>query len=439
MAIVDDLRNRLFPNSDAARAGIASLSVRLTGLGASFFLGVVLARALGPPQFGIYGLATSLAGLGITLALLGTPQLAVREFGALAQSDRRGGLRTLAGSFLVTTCLAASLIMVAVIASVWMVDAGALGVAVPAVAAIPLLAVVALASAMLRGLGAMTLGQVMDISARPILALTAILGLLATGMEMDAALALWIQAAVATLAAIICLFWLTARLPARVTGATHRPWFKAAVSLCAVDLLRQLDGTYGSVLLGWLSTDVELGMLRAAISCSIVVAMPVTILHVIFAPTVSRLHRSGATAELQILLGKISLTAIAIVAAITLGCLLVGRPLINLVFGAAYDGSWAPLTILCVAQLAFAMFGMGPILLAMCHRERQLARIYVLAIACGLVIACLLIQALGAAGVALGQLASLSVIGGLSWLDARQALKLDCSIFWRLTPIRPAS
>jgi O-antigen/teichoic acid export membrane protein len=230
------------------------------------------------------------------------------------------------------------------------------------------------------------------------------------------------------LAAALSLSWLLARLPPNINGTAVGPWLSAAVPLCMVDLLRQFDGTYGSVMLSWWSSDIELGLFRAAVSCSVVVSMPVTILHIIYAPAIARLHRSGDRNALQLMLGRIGASTTVMVGSITAGCILLGRPLINLVFGPAYDGSWAPLTALCLAQLGFALFGMGPILLAMCHRERQLTRIYLAAIAGAMITALLLVEPLGATGVAAAQIVSLALIGGLSWWDGRRSLGVDCSV-----------
>ena len=44
-------------------SGISSLALRLGGLAASFELGVILARALGPAEFGIYGLVIAVSAL----------------------------------------------------------------------------------------------------------------------------------------------------------------------------------------------------------------------------------------------------------------------------------------------------------------------------------------------------------------------------------------
>ena len=60
-------------------SGFWSLVLRIAGLVSGFATGVLLARILGPVEFGIYGLATTIASLAMSVTQMGTPQLAVRE------------------------------------------------------------------------------------------------------------------------------------------------------------------------------------------------------------------------------------------------------------------------------------------------------------------------------------------------------------------------
>ena len=78
-AMIASGRSLLSGRQAFVRSGLWSLVLRVAGLVSGFALGVLLARMLGPAQFGIYGLVTTVAAVGMTIAQLGTPQLAVRE------------------------------------------------------------------------------------------------------------------------------------------------------------------------------------------------------------------------------------------------------------------------------------------------------------------------------------------------------------------------
>src|SRR5438045_9594340 len=103
--------------------------------------------------------------------------------------------------------------------------------------------------------------------------------------------------------------------------------------------------------------------------------MPFTIPHIVLAPTVSRLHGFGERAYLQRLLRTAIAGMCAALVPMLMVLILFGRPLVQIVFGAAYGDAWLPLALLCLGQLIFWFFRMGPILLAMPSSERQLTLI----------------------------------------------------------------
>ena len=409
----------------------ASLALRLAGLLSAFALGVVLARVLGPAEFGRYGLITTLAALGMAIGLLGTPQLAVREFAKRSAKADWAGVRDLMGRMARACALASFGLSAIAIAAAWVFTGGdpqTMALVVPGALLIPLMAATALTAAGLRGLGRLVKGQAMDIFVRPVLSFAA-LGLLAmAGVRFGASMALWVIVIVTLLTALISFAWILDAIPQRQTvEADPIRWLHIAIPLGAVDMLRQLDGAYGVVLMGWLASDTSLGLFRVAIACSVVVAMPVTILHIILAPNLARLHGEGRAEELQQLLSWTSAILVPLAGLMTLVIAIFGRPAIELVFGPVYEDAWLPLLLMSVAQLVLAVFGMGPILLAMCEGERQLIRIYVLSVIAGIAAAFALIPAFGPSGAAAAMIVSTGLIGYFSWRHGIEKLGVDCT------------
>ena len=412
-------------------ASMSSLALRIAGLASTFLLGVLLARMLGPAQFGIYGLVTTLAALGMSATLLGTPQLAVREFSVRRDRGDWAGIRSLFNRFGLATAAASALVAIIAILAGVMLDSGngrTIGLVLPGTALMALIGVTSLLAAELRGLGRLFKGQVMDIFARPALTLVLMLSLLLVGIGLTATLALWVQAFVALGAAIVSFAWIKGAIPRDgdpTVTLPPIPWVAVALPLGAVDILRQLDGAYGVMMMGWLASDEALGIFRVAIACNVVVAMPVTILHIVLAPRLGPLQKAGRIVELQQLLSRTSMTLVLAVLPIALAAWLIGREAIELVFGLPYSSAWLPLFLMCVAQLLFALFGMGPILLAMCEGERQLIRIYLLSVGLGMLAAIPLIKQFGAAGAAAAMVLSNGSIGFLSWRWGQRRLGVD--------------
>jgi O-antigen/teichoic acid export membrane protein len=413
------------------RESLLTTVLRLFGLAASFLLGVVLARYLGPAQYGLYGLATTLVALAMTLSLLGIPQLAVRELSVLAHRADSAAIAALIRRFSVTTGVASlALAILVLIAGIWVakVDYELGPLVAPAAIMIPLLTATSLIAAELRGLGHMMKGQWMEIIARPALAFVLVCALLLAGFTLDASDALWIQVGVAAFATAVSWIWIRRFVDSgrnQQVDQTPISWKKPALTLLVVDFSRYLGAAYPVVMMGLLDTNISLGMFRVALACNVVVALPITALHVTLAPKAAQLYKSGLHSELQTLLAKTSASMVAAVSPICVVAYFFGGPLISWVFGDEYQAAWLPNFYLCIAQLLFGLFGMGPILLAMCEGERSLARIYIFSTLIGATVAYPLILIWGATGAAISMIVSLGLIGFLSWYQTRKDLGLN--------------
>lgn len=412
------------------RSGLWSLVLRIVGLGSGFAIGVLLARLLGPSQFGIYGLVTSVAAVGMTIAQMGTPQLAVRELSVRSASGDWGGVKMIVSQFAVATTLAGVAVGVVALAggALARVSTFELLLIMQGAVLTLLTAYTGLFASELRGLGALIKGQSMDIMVRPAATFLIVGGLLIAGFGMDAMIALTVQNLVTLMAAAVSAVWLWHAIPRharQTTPSKRRPWMRAALPLGAVDVLRQFDGSYGVIIVGWLASATALGVFRVALACAVLAAMPVTIFHIILAPSLSRLHAAGDKLGLQRLLSWSAGAMCAIMLPLAVGAWFLGKPAIELVFGTQYADAWLPLFLLALAQLTYAFFGMGPILLAMCDGERDLIRIYAIAVGCAVAAAIPLTVVWGGTGAAAAPIISATAIGVMSRRYAKRQLGVE--------------
>jgi len=412
-----------------------SLALRVAGLASTFALGVVLARGLGPAEYGVYGLVTTVAALLMTVTQLGTPQLAVRDFSILSQTSRWAELERRLLQYAVSTTLVAMLIGISATVAADLIGRNSRTVLLIAQGAIltVLMGLTSLSASMLRGLGAMIKGQVMDILVRPALVFVAALLFLSTERSIDAVLALWLQIGVTLASSVISILWIIGSIPDRqrswpdLRGLLQFDWLKTAIPLGIVDMLRQLSGAYSVIFVGWLASAVDLGIFRVAVACGVVVAMPVTIFHIVFAPRMAQLNEAGKRRDLQQLLSGATTAMLAIMVPTTLGSWFLGKIAISFAFGAQYASAWLPLFFLCMAQLITAGFGMGPILLAMCGGERRLTLIYVLAVGAGILLTLPLTWRWGSAGAAAASNVTALIIGLGSRQYGKRRLGVDVS------------
>lgn len=415
-------------------SSVWSLLLRIAGMAVTFVVGVQLARYLGPSGFGIYGVVIAIMMLLNSAAQLGLPTLSTRET-AVAWSRGnwprlRGVIRWFAVAVGTTGLLLAALFVLA--AQLWPgADAQFRAAAWWGAALVPVFSLTVLVSAELRGLDRLVIGQSLEIFVRP--AAMSVLCIAAFVMRgsMDAPLALALNFASAAVALLLGFYLLHRRLPAAARQAfpeRHgREWRRAGLPLALSEVLRQLEGTYALLIVGALATAAETGLFRVAASCALVVATPLSVLHVVLAPTLARLHKDGEREKLARLLTIAARIMLAASVAALLFLAVAGHFLISLMFGAQYAGSALPLVVLVAAQGVGAYFGVGFVLLAMGESERQLSLCYLAAVVVGVTAAIPLTLAWGATGAAAAAVAGGLANNGLAWYFVRRRMGLDCS------------
>ena len=441
--------HRLIKEAQPGEAGKALVSASLwslvvRGLGAvlTFLLGVVLARTLGPEGFGVYGVVIALAFLLSVLSQLGLPTLSTREV-AVASSRQDWpllkGILLSFGKFVGTASIAggAALTLTALAApslSGANHNAFAIGGSL-----VPLFAITVLVVAKLRGFGRTVLSQSMEMLIRPAITLACIAALiLVAGLDATSALAMSALAALLTLAlALVCLLRTLPRQARCVAPEYRRPeWVKAAWPMATIEMLRQVEASYGILLVGALSSDQSAGFFRLAFSTMVVVAMPLGILHMVLAPTLARLSADAQTDALGRVLAISALLMFAAAALATAFLWLVGKPIISWIFGDVYVGAWLPLILLMASQTVSGFFGVGPILLSMGGGERDLTKAYALSLIVAVGAAIPLVMRYGATGAAAASVAGAVVLNLIAWHSIRSRFGLDCSLLGLVTEWR---
>jgi O-antigen/teichoic acid export membrane protein len=216
-------------------------------------------------------------------------------------------------------------------------------------------------------------------------------------------------------------------------------WVNSAATLAAVDILRQLDATYGILLIGALSGQAEAGYFRVAMSTIIIVATPLSVFNVVLAPTLARLHSEANLHRLQLILSVSAIAMFASALAALFVICVVGQPLIVAIFGQSYAPAWTPLVLLTIAQTISGFFGVGWVSLSMSGGERMLTKSFAISVAVSIIFAVPLIVLWGACGAAGAAIIGTLVQNLLAWRGVRIHSSLESSVaglLWR-TRIHP--
>jgi len=421
--------------------------LRAAGSAASFLLGVQLARFLMPEGFGLYAIVIAFAQMMCVVAQAGLPTLAVREIAVGMQSRDWSLIRDALHWFPRVTVIASALVGAALLAGMWIYNsvsnADAPAELTYAAILAPLFAMIVLSSAELRGFGRIVAGQSLDILVRPALVCLLLFAVYVVeqGLTPSDALLVYVAASIMTLA--LGLSWRRRSIPAEARGAPLKPhrrhWTKAAVPLAASDVFQQLTGTYGLFVVGLLSPPAEAGYLRVAWGTIVVIATPLSIFNVVLAPRLAQLHAAKNVDDLQRMMAFAAGAMSLVTCCALLLLYLVGQPLLEFVFGAAYARSWAPLMLLTAGQTVVAFFGVSWVVLSVAGGERKLALAYGVSTATGVVVAIILAPQYGAVGAGWAALVGNVLHSGLCWIFVKRDIGVDGSVFGLLATRRSRS
>ena len=417
-----------------ARATLGSAGVRIVGLALTFFVGVQLARHLGPAGYGVYGTVMAIVGLLLVPAQLGLPQLIARDIPvALTTHDTAKVKGTLI--WYTKAVLVSSAVMVAVGLCGRLLIPTEHGVPLgPAfywgLAAIPLFALSNLWAGAMRGFHHVVGAQYYEVLVRPaiLVCLLLIAGSHFGGVDAENALALQV---LATMVALVLSLWHLLRIAKahgvhRATPATQPSgWMASAFPMTGTEMIRALEGLYPILLIGWLATTIDVGLFRVALSSAGFFGLPSSLISVVVMSHVATLHAEGRREQLQLLATASAMAMAVCVVTMTIAMYFLGESLIAHFFGEAFRSAWPVLIALGVAYSVNAFFGSTASILNMTGHERVVAFSFASGLVVGMALAPALLGPMGIVGAGVAAIAAELVKGGIMWFAALRLLKVD--------------
>lgn len=420
------------------RAISGSAGLRLVGMGFGFLVGLQLARGLGAEGYGVYGLAMSIIALLTVPTEFGLPQLLTREVAAAQVRGNWGRVRGIIRWSTRTSLLLTGVVWVGL--AVWMAlsetMSSPLGPALLAGAAlVPAVALLSLNAAALRGTQRIVAGQVSEVALRPAMHSLLIFVAPLFLVPLSPSVAIWLGAAATTVALIVAGVQLRRALPAAALTVPvekdPREWWASALPMAMTEGMRLLQAHLLIFVLGAMVVLAEVGIFRMAASSVALVMMPLSLFNIASMPVVARLHAAGQHRQLQRMVTLAAAGMVAGVTTLALPFFLAGSPLISFVFGDEFVGGSKALSILCVAGIINAMFGLNAALLNMTGHQRRVTSASAIALFSLVALALPLITQFGIEGAALANLVSVLIWNALMWRDCRRLVSIDTGV-WRV-------
>jgi O-antigen/teichoic acid export membrane protein len=424
---------------------LGTTGIRISHAGIGLVTTIVLARILEPSGYGIYSYVIALVAFLTIPSELGIPGLAVRE---VAIANARRDWDRMRG-FIVRAHLTIGVVSVVIVSAgagallLWghELDAAKRTCLWMGLALIPLIAFGALRGAMLRGLRKVLLGQLPEQIVRPLvlLGLVLLLPLLGRGVDSPISVMGIHIMAVATAFGVGLWLFLNQRpkeLRCAQLGRVDPVW-KSSIPFGLSATMQLINGRTDILVLGIFWDDANVGIYRVAIQMATVVIFGLQAVNAIQGPHIAHLFATGQMQRLQKMITRSSQAVLAFALIVIIPILLFGKMIIRAVFGAAYEGAYVPLAILCVGQVVNASMGSVASLLNMTGHERDTTKIIMSAAALNIALNFTLAPRWGMIGVAIATSVTLITWNLVMWRKVHQRTGIETSPFLRRRRDRP--
>ncbi len=397
---------------------VGTLSVRVVGTGLAFLLSVFLARTLGADGFGLYSFVLSLIIFFSIPLQAGFPNLVVRE---TAKNHAKQNWLSIKG--LVFWVLKMFLIYVLgiglLIALLFTFDAYVdffenerASLFLMGFVLVPLIPLLLIQNALVRGLGRVVLGIIPDVVIRPGLTLVIAVFLFYAidGLNPSTALISYIVSIfIAVLLSLIFVWHLIPKTERNLCSINEEldKWKQAAYPLSVVGGLQLMYSYIDIIILGFFHSNEDVGVYRAIGQLGMLVVFGLSAINQMLHSHFARLYANNEMDKLQKIVTYSSLAIFAIAAIPSLIFIFAGEFVLTIVFGDEYVAGVLPLIILTLGQLANAIFGSVGALLNMTGHEKEAMKGMFYSLGVNITLSLILIPAYGMLGAAIATAVSL--------------------------------
>jgi O-antigen/teichoic acid export membrane protein len=416
-------------------ATVGGAGVRVLGTAMTFFVGVQLARSLGPSGYGKYGTIMAVVSL-LLVPQLALPVLATRDISVFTSQNAPGEVKGVLVWFPLYVLVSSALVNALGVAGYWLWFGAQTSdwalLYIWGLVTVPILALGNLGVGVLRGFQRVVLAHSYDALIRPALfAVLLFIGIKVAG-EFNAECAMQIQALAAGASLGLCAIniWFAASPETRRATPVRRDRasLMSAAPMTAVTTIRAFEAQYAMILFGAIASADDVGLFRVALSTLGFVGIPGTLITLTVMPFLADLHAQGDRQRVRLATNGATLAMFGSTLAMTLAVIVAGEWALTFAFGKAYAGSWAPLALMACALTIAGFYGSTTILLLMSGQERGVARAYAAGVVIGVALTAALYRWFGINSAGLAMIISELVKGALMRKTALKRLSIDPSV-----------
>lgn len=421
--------------SQLLRGGIGVLGIRVISTGLGLVSSIILTRALGVEQFGIYTYIFALMALFAVPAQFGMTTLVIRET-AKAEANKAWGLMKglWAWTNLISLILSLAIITLCVIYITLVPNSSSLlekNAYLLALVSIPFIALSNLRGAALQGLRKIIKGQLPENIIRPLFMMT-LVGVAwyysDNGLQaFDAVL----YSVVATVAAfIIGAGLLLKEKPKEVNQFQAMEyktgeWFKSIIPLSLLEGVLIINSQTDILMLGMLGNETEVALYRIAFQGAALTTIGLTAVASMAMPYMARYHTQNRVDKLAYLSVMSARASMLLALPALLLFMFFGKEILLAFFGESFVDGYIILLVLTSSQFINAFFGASGRILNMAGLEKTSLKAMVLATIINIILNAALIPFYGAAGAALATGASIIIRNIILWSVVYKCFGID--------------
>jgi O-antigen/teichoic acid export membrane protein len=397
------------------RGAAGTFGLKVAEAGATFVLNVVLARLLGAEGFGLFALAVAWASLLTVPSLVGHENLTIRFVATYSRQAASGLLHGFLRHALTLVSLASvTLAGLGLLLNLWLAEGPTARFAVfaAALAFVPVLALIRVTQAGLRGLRHVATGYAPELAILPLGMFGLIGAALMLGVPMTPLLAVIIQLAAGIIALLVGLGLLRKYVPAQVWAAApetlRSEWMRGAWPLLFIGGTQVVNRQADIIMIGAFVGDAAAGIYAVATRSAGLIGFVLFSVNAALAPLIARVYADRDFAALQRIATRSARAVLLFSLPVTAFFILFGSFFLQL-FGPEFAPASAPLAVLSVGQFVNASMGSVALMLTMTGHEHFAARGFGLGAASNLLLNAVLIPPFGIVGAAVATSTSLVV------------------------------
>jgi O-antigen/teichoic acid export membrane protein len=427
------------------RLALGALGLKIGSAALAFINGVLLARLLGPVEFGLYSLIFSIVNLTATLGGMGLPIFITREvatsFEHALWGQLKGQIRIAHLWMLLFTLtilgLGLGLVLVLLDTNLMKLNMSWV-VIIMATLLVPLIVLNQLRASILRGLDWVILADLPELLLRPFTMFILLVGLYFTHTPTDILTVLSIQSAIIVFTLVVGSWWLLTRQPEQLKYSTSEPppfsWLLGALPFFGIAVIGMVESQISLYMLGYLRGAKQVGLFQVANQIVGLISIGLVAVNVPLQPKLASAWSRTDKRQIQKLITETARIGSGISVIAVLVILIFAEVFLGL-YGSQYIEAAYALRILAIGQLFNAAAGSCGALLMMTGHQKVVVLAMVIAMLLNCGVAYWAIPFFGVAGAAFAATFGMIFLNIFCAVYAMFRLDFNTTVFYSSTSV----